>query len=276
MIAKKYQSLLGKLTPFIFSYKENLAFFDLDPMGKRISDNFCYDPTNTKSESFYKHLKRMDSLTFGDQGMSMEGWVYFDCSTMPGAIVGFGIQASELPEDLKSNFKNISESTFIPISMFIAIPMLGDRWFGHNLSSLGSHLGEEFKGLGLLTKAYGLQVLKIHEMFGATQWGSAAINIHSRLADMELITSVTGVHTHKNTLCYKSFYTREKIEKSLSTHKDNRVEDFLVKASESNKQAVIQDQLENGETLTIMGKPVYDDGEIYYKVRRGLTSKAPK
>jgi hypothetical protein len=279
MIAKKYQSLLNKLTPFIFTYKENLRHFNLEAMDLKISPEFCFNPTSFKSKTFYHYLKTMDTLTFGDQGMSMDGWVYFDCSTMPGAIVGFGLSASDLPVKLRSLFLNCEDNTFIPLSMYIAIPMVGNRWFGHNLSSLRSHLGDEFSGLGMLTKAYALQVLKIEEMFGATQWGSPAIHIHSRLADMDLISSLTAVHSHDNTLCYRSFYSKDKIDKALSPFIDERKEDFLISSRDSNKLFEIQNSLERGEELSLIGKPFYRDSlkdEVYYKLRRGLTSIAPK
>ena len=277
MIAKKYQELFDKLTPFIFSYKDNLEFFDLNALGQTIHSDYHFDPTYNSSLDFYAYLRQMDALTFADQGMCMDGWVYFDCATMPGAIVGFGVKAKELPKKLRQYFKKAKDDTFIPVSMFIAIPMLGNKWFGHNLSSLKSKLGDEYKGLGLLTKAFGIQVLKINEMYGATQWGSHAINIHSRLADMELITSSTIVHSHKNTLCYRSYYNREKILSALAKDEArSRKEDFSISNHDILAQESLQVKIENKEAFTLIGKPIYEDESVYYKVLRGFTSKAPK
>lgn len=285
MIAKKYQLLLNKLTPFIFTYKDNLKYFNLKALDKDIESKNCFDPTFVSSGTFYSHLRKMDALSFGEQGMSMDGWVYFDCATMPGAIVGFGIPAGELPNKLKQEFfkaRNLDPTELVPISMFIAIPMVGGKWFGHNLSSLKSQLGNEYSGLGLLTKAYAVEVLKITEMYGATQWGSAAINIHSKLADMELISSHTLVHSHTNTLCYRSFYKLERILKVLSqSHYDEQKEnqydyDFKVESSDLERQKELQSHIEQGQEYTLVGKPIYRDSEVSYRVRRGFTSKAPK
>ena len=269
MIAKKYTDLLKKLTPFVLSYKENLKSFNLQAFDTAIDEEYCFNALDISSESFYQLLRQTDELTFGDQGMAMDGWMYFDCAAMPGAIVGFGLLAQDIPQDLLQKFKIPKNySGIIPLSMFIAIPMVGDRWFGHNLSSLGKHLGVEFKGLGLLTKAYGIEVLKIKEMFGATQWGSPAINIHSKLAPMRLRTTVTPIHTHTNTLCYSSIYSMDSLENALSDNQDKSEECFLIEACDSKLQDELQLKIQNGEEFTLYGKPIYKDNKIYYKIRK--------
>ncbi len=259
------KNLLSKLEPFIFTFKNNIPHFNLKPFDRSISN--IYDCSSTESESFYNLLRNMDKLTFGDQGMAMEGWVYFDCSAMPGAIVGLGLNVKDLDReliqklDIPKDYKGL-----VPLSMFIAIPMVGDSWFGHNLCSLKSELGEDYRGLGILTKAMGIEVMKIKTMYGATQWGSHAINIHSKLAPMQLISSHTPVHTHKNSLAYKSVYSKERTEKVLNGDIDKVEYDFLISSKDLEKQKVIQKLIESGDEFFLVGKPDYKENEILYKI----------
>src|SRR5690606_33009592 len=95
----------------------------------------------------------------------------------------------------------------IPISFYIAIPTVQPgQWFGHNLSSLNNSLPKKYPGLGIMTKALGIKLMQIEVMYGATQWGNPAIHVHSQLAPMEILSSYTPVHTHPNSLCYRSVY----------------------------------------------------------------------
>ncbi len=265
MIAKKYTSLLDKIEPFIFSNSENRDFMRTNVFGREVS-NFI-DCKSTSAEPFFNLLKQMDALAFGDQGMAMEGWVYFDCSAMPGAIVGFGLRAEDLPEELSSKFSiDAHYRGLIPISMFIAIPTMNNFWFGHNLSSLRANLGDDFRGLGLLTKILGIKVLKIEKMYGATQWGSPAINIHSKLAPMLLKSAKTLVHTHNNTLSYFSDYTN--IDAVLAGKETaNEPYDFLVKAGDEKMHLALQNRIEQGEELILFDKPMSKDGEVFYKIK---------
>lgn len=269
MIAAKFQTLLDKLEPYIFSFGGNFQYFDRSPLSKEVKSENLFDCTKTATESFYNLLRQMDAITFGDQGMAMDGWMYFDCSAMPGAITGFGIQQNALPKSLLEKLKIPSEyKGIIPISMFIAIPMLGESWFGHNLSSLKSELGEEYAGLGLLTKAMGIKILKIKTMYGATQWNSPAIHIHSQLADMELVTAITPVHTHRNSLCYKSIYTNKGIEEALSGKSRKALIDFkLISGTDFKFFEQIQLFLEKDKKVIICGRPETSENETYYPLK---------
>jgi hypothetical protein len=258
MISKQYLTLL-----------ENLEVYN-KPLDFIISDCNYFDCTHSSSKDFYNLLTQMDAITFGDQGMAMEGWMYFDCSAMPGSIVGLGIKQENIPDSLKDkiiiprNYKGI-----IPVSMFIAIPMVGDNWFGHNLSSLKSLLGPSFSGLGLLTKATGVEVMKIKSMFGATQWGSPAIHIHSQLDDMELITSNTPVHTHENSFCYKSNYTTEKMIKALSgTKRISKEFDLMIDDLDLKSQLDLQGKIEKGERFFINSRPIHNNSKVTYSIKQ--------
>lgn len=269
MIAEKFLTLLSNLEIYIFSFKDNFEYFNNEPLGFEIKNENKFDCTSLESKTFYSLLRQMDAITFGGQGMAMEGWMYFDCSAMPGSIVGFGIDQEHLPVELldKLNIPKLYKG-IIPISMFIAIPMLGNNWFGHNLSSLKSILGDKYSGLGLLTKAVGIEVMKITSMYGATQWGSAAIHIHTQLADLQLITSKTPVHTHEHSFCYKSLYTTESIVEALSGRPKEAMKSskFKIKDSDRKKQFYIQQQIESGVEYTITGRPIHENGDVYYRI----------
>jgi hypothetical protein len=265
MIAKKYKHLLDKIEPFIFSNSDNFPFMEKKILNKEVTTFF--DCKSTSSEPFYKLLRTTDRLAFSDQGMAMEGWVYFDCSSMPGAIIGFGIYKEDLPQKLRDEF-NIDQSYngLVPISMFIAIPTMNSFWIAHNLSSLRSRLGDSFSGLGLLTKALGIKVLKITKMYGATQWGSDAIFVHSKLAPMKLLSARTPVHSHINTLAYFSDYSE--IDKILSDEqKVDEDYDFLIAAKDTAGQISLQEKIESGEEHTLIGKPITKVDDIYYKIK---------
>lgn len=270
MIAEKYLNLLDKLEMYVFSYADNISHFNLNPFDRTIKKENIFDCTKTNSEEFYKLLRQMDAITFGDQGMAMEGWMYFDCSAMPGSIVGFGINVQELPSSLREKLDIPADyKSIVPVSMYIAIPMIGGKWFGHNLSSLKSILGHEFSGLGLLTKAIGISVLNINELYGATQWSSKAVHIHTQLSDMELISSITPVHTHRYSLCYRSVHNESSLKRALNgtaskAHSNPDYEQLTILEDESLKQEEIQYSIEKGDKYIISGRPLIELGKLKY------------
>ena len=270
MISEQYLKLLEHLEIYVFSFGENFKFFNNTPLNLKVDEHNYFDCTKTSSKSFYHLLKQMDAITFGDQGMAMEGWMYFDCSAMPGSIVGLGIKQDKLPKILRDKIQIPKDyDGIIPVSMFIAIPMIGDNWFGHNLSSLKSVLGSSYAGLGLLTKVIGVEVMKIKSMFGATQWGSPAIHIHTQLDDMELVTSNTPVHTHENSLCYKSVYSTEKMIRALSGHKRiSKVAEIQLDSDDLTFQIALQKRIEKGEKFHINGRPIQENLKITYPIKQ--------
>jgi hypothetical protein len=160
--------------------------------------------------------------------MPMDKWVFFDCGEMPGGVCGLGVDASELPADVKTLYKIGPDcNDFIPISMYIAIPMAApNTWFGHNLSSANTVLGGAFQGLGLLTKVLALKVFNIKLIYGATQWDSKSLNIHLQISDMEMMSSYTPAHSCNKTITYKSYYNDEILFNSLRTAKASITGEF--------------------------------------------------
>ena len=198
MIAK-YHSLLDKLEPFVVCYNllEKKRVFN-----QKISDQMIFNPVHRSSHDFINKLYRLDQLSFGEQGMGMEKWVFFDCAAMPGFVMGFAINADSL--DPKDQLLIGQTQGFFPISMYIAIPtQIEGTWFGHNLSSLNSTLVEPLDGLGTLTKLAALDFFSIKKLQGASQWNSPSLGIHTRFGDLKLLSAFTPIHSKAETYCYE-------------------------------------------------------------------------
>ncbi len=272
MITQKYKNILGKAKPYLFCNAKNTESFDLKPLGIPIDPELIFDCMKTSSLDFFNLITKIDDISFSDQGMGMDRWVLYDCSAMPGAITGLAIPASEIDESLKEKMNLSSNYTgYVPVSMYIAIPTVEkNHWFGHNLSSLNSQLGNKYPGLGLLTKAMGLLTLKITKQYGATQWNSAAINIHVQLAPLKLLTAITPVHTYKNSLTYIADYTEESITKVLSGNDLSQPEiSFKLNGSNDSMLEQMQQSIENGTEYYICGRPETIDGKIIYPINEG-------
>lgn len=283
-IHEKYQYILDQTEPFLLGNPDNFSAYALEVFEKSFAPENLKSCLELRNQKFFSLVQRLDSLTFGDQGMGMDKWVFFDCSAMPAGIFGFGIQRERLPKEFLelmfgSSSGSISGSLkfddsydgLVPISMYMCIPTSdGGRWFGHNLSSLNSFLGHAYPGLGLLTKAFACRVFGVGQCYGATQWGSSALEIHTQLGDMLLKAATLPAHTHSNSLCYISDYCEENILLALSGKK--RVAnnyDQLLGAKDILAQEKLHMEIEKGLEVAISGRPIRREGEegIFYPLR---------
>lgn len=272
MIAKRYQNILRKVQPYILGNPKVIHNYQLDVFNKSFNSNEIMDCLDTKNLDFFNLIHKLDTITFGDQGMGMDKWVFFDCAAMPAGIIGFALKREDTPEllvkafDLDDDYEGL-----VPISMYMAIPTSDrGRWFGHNLSSLKRFLGDEYRGLGILTKAFACKVFGIDYCYGATQWGSPALEIHTQLSPMKLRASYLPAHTHPNSLCYLSVYDDKNLEIALNGEK--RVadkHDFLLAAHDLEKQHSLQTEIEKGAAYHIVGRPVHKEDDIYYPIIKG-------
>ena len=259
-IDPKYQTILDQLTPFILTFPPNLKHFDLNPFGVTISPENRYSCIDSKNARFFDLLYRLDGLSFGQVGMPMDKWVFFDCGEMPGAIYGFTMPAGQLSLDAKEEYEIFDDYDGpVPVSMYIAIPMASGSWFGHNLCTAQRVLKTKLPGLGLLTKALGLKAMNINTMFGATQWDSNSLNIHLQLADMKVHSSYTPAHSFVKTMTYESIYTDIGIISALNGIKrDSNNFDELIDGTNEELLKKMQDEIENGASFTLTGRPVQD------------------
>lgn len=268
MIAQKYQLTLSKIRPYLFCNAESLPSFNLSPLGIQIDKELIFDCTKISSNSFFNLIMKMDELSFANQDMGMDRWVLYDCAAMPGAIFGFCIHINDLPEEYKGLWSEFKDLAYIPISMFVAIPMAQkDHWFAHNLCSLNSLLGSSLPGLGVLTKIYGLKTLNIKNQYGATQWNSEAMFIHTKLSQLKLISSYTPNHTHFETLTYLAQYDERSIEDILNVNSEPQGQkSYELECDDIEQMKALQVKIEQGEKLFVAGKPVLKNGKKIFSI----------
>ncbi len=271
-IDSRYRLIVDELTPYIFSNPLSFSHFQQDIWGLKIEKHISC--LNSQEKNFFFNLQALDAFSFGPVGMPMERWVFFDCGEMPGGIFGFGIEAKKLPAEVLQHYKYIdSDDEFLPLSMYIAIPMVGGAWFGHNLCSANSVLRghyTEYRGLALLTKALGTICFGITDHFGATQWKSGSLNIHLQLSEMELRSAFTPAHSFDETITYYSYYGEQKILQALSSKTTSCSDyDFLVESSDRKKIIELQGEIERGAMYKICGRPIYQDNKTFLPIKKG-------
>ncbi len=268
---------LLELEPFVVATRANAPYLDTAPFGAAIAPHRVYDPTRVETSSFLRLLERLDAATFGPEGMPMPRWVFYDCSELPGAIFGFGLPGGELcAEDLALYGLDEGFDGFVPLSMYIAIPMHPrGAWFGHNLASLGRRIrSRKLAGLGSLTKALGLRVFGARRQYGATQWDSTALFIHTRFGPLQLETAVTPVHSEPGTLTYWFDVTDEALRSAAgdpSVTLARPEPDEWVCAADTARLDRLQDAIERGERWCIPARPrSRPDGGIEVPLARTL------
>lgn len=273
---ERYLHILASTTPYLLTFPGNLKYYNLRPFGIPIQKENLFDCTSQKNATFYDLLQRLDQISFGPVGMPMDKWVFYDCGEMPGGVFGFGIAADKLPPEGRQAF--LLDTRFagyrglVPIVMYITIPFpKKGLWFGHNLSSAGKQLGAmAFPGLGLFAKAMAIEVFKIKEMIGATQWDSPSLNIHLQLSDMDILSAYTPAHTFPRTLTYRSTYTRTTQKRALSGKaREATAYDFLLLEDDEAKMIEIQNEIERRKTrFVIRGRPIQQGEKLAIPISR--------
>jgi hypothetical protein len=168
------------------------------------------DPLKTQDFDFVNGARLLDHAAFGSAGLEMPKWVYYDCAILPGLIAGFAMKAARLEADFgptvmeKLGVKAGTE--WVPISLFIIIPtMEPGHWMAHNLCSINELVvpAKKLKGLGFLSKAFGLWYADVEYLFGVTQWLRPAVKLHTNFGYLSLVTAHTPLHTYSHSLTYR-------------------------------------------------------------------------
>jgi len=266
MIHSRYERILEKSRPFVISYEKNIEQFNLNPLNLIMVEPL--DCLRSESTHMFDLLVKLDHFTFGDQGMASEKWVFLDCGAIPGAIFGLSVEAKELPPEYRLGV----DDGQVPISFYIGIPTYMDKgWFGHNLSSLNRSLPSEhrFNGLGVLTKALAMSCFGVKAFYGATQWNSSAIHIHSQLADMELLSGYTPNHTYPNSFVYRSQYSDEKMLRALDGKRRLAERaDLYHPSGNENANLELHGKILNGERFILCGRPELRGGKMFHPMKR--------
>jgi hypothetical protein len=253
--------LLCDLEPFVVAAPEHLASFDLAPFGLAIAPDARIDPLLVASAPFLELLVRLDAVTFGPEGMPMPRWLFLDGAGLPGAVVGLARRASAVEDEARVLLRVPDAHTgLVPHAMYIAVPAAeASTWVGHNLASVAEHLpGRNLAGLGRLTKALALRVLRASAQVGATQWASRALHVHARLGPLELLTAWTPAHGGPATLTYRASIDDASLRRlagEASIAIADPAPDRWIDSADPAAMQELQDRLEAGDRFCIAGRP---------------------
>lgn len=170
------------------------------------------EPLEMGEVYFSNQIMLLDQMAFNANGLLTPRWVFYDCAVMPGLIAGFAAKTSSLPQEIQEKLKVNESIEWTPLSLFITIPTpeVG-RWMAHNLGSMNSFVSKEhsLRGLGFLSKAYGLWYGNIRELYGVAQWNSPALRLHANYGPLELVTAYTPIHDYPNSITYRVWVDTE-------------------------------------------------------------------
>jgi hypothetical protein len=244
--------------PYVFVREENriknpgqtfsLDWFPQSPIYK--------NPLLMNNLSFADQILRLETKAFSATNMAMPRWVFYDCAVIPGFVAGFALPRAKIPKAILEVTQPNAEDDYIPVSLFIIIPTMGEKeWVAHNLCSVNSLLPpeERFYGLGFLTKAFGLWYANVEICCGITQWTSPAVRLHTHYGDFEVLTAYTPVHSYAKTLTYRlksdpeewaRFFTGEPQE---DFKKNYKYAGFDVDPKQTPSLIAFQEKIEKGQ-----------------------------
>ena len=215
----------GDVRPYVYVREANkiqnpgtrhsLDWFPWNPILK--------DPLHLDEIEFAEQIYHMENAAFGKSAMPMPRWVFYDCAVMPGFVSGFAMKTSKLPDHFRKVLRVREDYEWTPLSLFIIIPtMKKGEWVAHNLCAVNSLVkeNERLYGLGFLSKAFGLWYANVETCCGMTQWGNAALKLHTQYGNMQILTSYTPVHSYAKTITYRSVIRTEVWESFFSKEED--------------------------------------------------------
>jgi hypothetical protein len=215
------------------------------------------NPLEMDEVGFGNQILQLEAQAFGPSNMAMPRWVFFDCAVTPGFVAGYAIKTKSLDPEIRKqmNLKDTHEWT--PLSLFIIIPTMSreGEWVAHNLCSVNALLpkGQGYYGLGFLSKAFGLWYANVNICCGFTQWGNAAIKLHSYYGPFQILTAYTPLHSYARTLTYRvkvnpqmwpHFFSKEPLEQFDQNFKSSG---RTIKPKEDQSLIDLQTSLEGGE-----------------------------
>ena len=264
--------ILADYDSFVVAIPPHLRALDAAPFGKKT--RWQIDPLRVESGPFLHALQVLDRLTFGPKGMPMDKWIFFAGAELPGFIYGFAIPVEDLADDERSLLEVPDDFTGpVPISMYIAIPMFEQgAWFGHNLASLNRLLPRRgLRYLATMTKSLGLAAYKTRECYGATQWSSQSIGVHTRYGALDLVTAYTPAHSFAETLSYHFTVDKNSLRAAMGDEQAlaalrRPVADFYVHADQPEEMIALQKRIEAGERFQICDRPEQVGAQAAYPV----------
>ncbi len=267
----KNDAIIDKYPTYVVATPDNLGSLNLSPFG--LDTTWVVDPTRLESATFLDLLQRLDGLTFGPEGMPMDKWVFYNCAELPGFIYGFATPASDLNDEERTLFQvPDGYEGPVPVSMYIAIPMLEERaWFGHNLASLNRVLpNRRLSSLGTITKALALKAYGVRHFFGATQWDSRALYIHTKFGPLDLVTAYTPAHSIPMTLTY-AFDVHDDGLRAVLGDPAYRIDypqaSLYLKGDDEEAVRALQADIEAGAKPQLVGAPSVQGDATIHRIR---------
>ncbi|MDF1563881.1 MAG: hypothetical protein P1V51_12605 [Deltaproteobacteria bacterium] len=265
---ERFSRILETCTPyFVSSPLGAIPYPGEAPLGIEVAEEHRYDPHKVASGDFLHALQRLDELTFGPVGMTMPRWVFYDCAEVPGGIFGFGRPAAELPDWVRRGLDvPVDYVGLVPLSMYVAIPMLeAGAWHTYTLCTINEVApGAAPTNLGVLTEAAALSIFQVKLAYGATQWRSRKLKVHSRFGPLELLTAWTPAHSDPSTTTFRFPVEPARIEAALAMddHPRPSGEDIeWIDCDDREALVALQTRLEAGERFELLSGAV-SEGDV--------------
>lgn len=239
---------------YILGDKGNARNFCMSDLGVEV----CYvDPLNGCNNVFVDLLLQVDGIGYGEKNLSMDRWVALDCGMLPSAFVGLAKKACDLSKDTRAKLSIPKDyDGFVPVTMYCAIPSVErGLWISHSLSSI-----DNGKGLGLATKIIGLMVYGAERIRGIAQYDNSSVKIHSKIADLKLVSAITFVHSiPEMTFIYEHDVDKDRLVSVLEGRTFKAEPSFLLDPKDIDKKKEMQEF-------------IYSGAKDFYVVYPGITN----
>lgn len=258
-------------TPYFVARPPITGMLRNRPMGFEVPSDHLFDPLKIASADFVTLVHRLHARVCGPFGMPMEPWVQYDCALMPGLTFGLGHPAKDLPRAIRKGLEVGDDYDGpVPLSVGMAIP-LPDRktWVLYSIGSLDAVApGTGPAGLLRLTLALGTAALGVPEVISILRWRSPLLGVLAGLGPLRLITAWTPAHDHPDTVTVSVRADDEGrrrlmrgvgVDEGVDEGVDGGVNDRFVDADDTEGMRRLQDEIEAGEAIHIVG-PARDEG----------------
>ncbi len=276
-----YAPILDVCEPFLIAHPGIRDALNIAPAGVAIPPENILDPLKQQHVELYKQLRNLDQLTFGPFGMQMPSWVFYDCAVIPGAFFGLAMRASKLePWALEALRLPEGYTGLVPVSQFIAIPMLGGfesggacgHWLMYSAESINQvSPGMAPAGLLKLTLALGLRVFPVARLYGTTQWRSHKLSTYVDMGPFELVTAYTPAHSLPRTLSFRLDVEETHLLTLLAGPRTNphaRPPNDWVDPDDVDALVQLQMAIESGERVQVVGPPVHYGSRVRVPLHR--------
>ena len=272
-----FKRVLDHCQPYLLATKMVAPQLEWAPLGVDLKERgLILDPQARKNELFLNLVKNLDQLAFGTLGMAMPKWVFYDCGVMPSAVFGFAGPASMLEPWVRRTLEVPKDYDGpVPLSIFIAIPTCENgAWFTHTLCSLNDAcVGAAPAGLGLLSLALGVRVVKARTLYGTTQWRSERLNKFVGMGPLELVTAWTPSHSMRRTVTWRLRLRRFLTEAALikpGTSPAAPPATHMLEVDDDDALQALQHELEAGVHYAMVGPPLSRGSIVQVPLHRSI------